>query len=133
MRVTDRDIAYYTNGDCWALAWQLYRLTEKPHVICTLGDKGDWSSGDWYHVVVKIGPDKYLDIEGLHTAKQLKKRWMLDHAAFGFEIQEHPEFKNATKYKRHIGGPQHWHELVDTNYAHTVWIANILIEEYADA
>lgn len=128
--ITAWDRVYYTNGACWSLAWQIYRLTEKPHVICTLGDKGDWAVKDWYHVLVKIGPNKYLDIEGLHTAKQLKERWMLGTTAFGFEIIEHPEFKNATQFKRHIGTDR-WRELVDTNYSHTVRTAQFLIERYA--
>ena len=126
MKVTKEDRDYYTNGACWSLAWQLYRLSPQPHVICTLGDKGDWVRGDWYHVVVKVGPDKYLDIEGLRTARQLKKRWGIP--GVGFEITEHPEFKNATQYKRYVGGKA-WRELVDEYYAHTVLMAKLLIEE----
>ena len=128
MRVSEEDRAYYTNGCCWSLAWQIYRLSSQPHVICTLGDKGDWAHGDWYHVVVKIGDDRYLDIEGIHTKRQLRKRWAV--TAMGFEITEHPEFKNATQYKRNLGG-RRWREMVDDAYSHTVLMARLIVEEYA--
>lgn len=129
-KATNEDRDHYTNGDCWSLAWQIYRLGKQPHALCTLGDKGDWVHGDWYHVVVKIGEDKYLDIEGPRTAKQLRKRWATP--GMGFEITEHPEFKNATQYKRHIGRKS-WRNLVDDSYAHTVLIAKLLLEEYDNA
>lgn len=125
MKISEWDVGYYTNGACWSLAWQIYRATPQPHVICTLGDSKGWDQ-DWYHVVVKVGEDKYLDVEGLHSARQLKKRWRIH--PFNVYIIEHPEFKNATQYKRRIGGPP-WRDLVDTHYAHTVLVAKLLVEE----
>lgn len=63
---SDEAVRLFTEGDCWWLSWHVTLLTGRR--IHTLG----W----WDHVVVLVGPDAFLDIEGLHTRAELRSRWM---------------------------------------------------------
>lgn len=65
---TDYGIEVYTEGDCWALAWHVALLTGG-----TLNTLGRWPA--WNHVVVEVGPDRYLDALGIHTAAELRAEW----------------------------------------------------------
>lgn len=62
-------IEYYTEGQCWSLAWHLSNLADLP--LVTVGPRGDM----WYHVVVKKSPRRHLDIEGIHTKSRVKAFW----------------------------------------------------------
>lgn len=58
----------YTLGECWLLA---YALNQYGLPVYTLGPE----PGAWWHVVVQVGADSYLDIEGLTTSDALACEW----------------------------------------------------------
>jgi len=126
MKIHEGDIEYYTNGCCWSLAWQIYRILNRDYditpTIVTVGyDKGDWKHyEDWCHVLVKVG-DKYLDVEGLHSRRQIRNKW-------GNDVVEHGPFKTFKQYKKGIAPVGFGIE--DTYYRHTVELAYTVIERY---
>lgn len=60
----------FTEGDCWALALSLNRMTGWPLIF--LGRE------EWVHVLVKTPNGKWLDIHGENTPKQIRKYWCED-------------------------------------------------------
>ena len=64
----------YTEGDCWALAYAMSELMLPPGPstlrIYTLG-----RTTNWWHVVVRVGEDLYLDAYGLSTGAELEEKW----------------------------------------------------------
>lgn len=59
----------FAEGDCWALAWHVAKLTGGQIYVVS----NRWPG--WDHVVVQVGPDAFLDVEGIHTAAKLRKDW----------------------------------------------------------
>lgn len=55
----------YTAGDCWLLAAALYRLGSFPIYLVEDGE----------HYVVKVGPNRYLDIDGVQSRSTVLRRW----------------------------------------------------------
>lgn len=57
----------YTSGDCYVLAKELFDqgIGELAAVVV----KGQWEC--WSHMAVKVGPDSYLDVEGLSSSEEL--------------------------------------------------------------
>lgn len=71
-RPTEHGEMVYSEGDCWLLAWHLYRLADRMDFapeIYTLGARDQWC-----HVVVKI-EDAYWDIFGPNEADKLERTW----------------------------------------------------------
>lgn len=57
----------YTTGDCYVLAKEL--SDQQFGQLSSISVVGDWSC--WSHMALKIGPDSYLDIEGIWSAEEL--------------------------------------------------------------
>jgi len=72
-RPTEECLMYYTEGDCWVLAWHLQRVLQE------LGEEAElWTVGpvtSWTHVVVKLADGRYMDINGVHSGKELEADW----------------------------------------------------------
>lgn len=67
---TDWGIEIFTEAECWVLAYYLHKLGGWQ--ICILGEHRSWY---WEHVVVQIGEDAFLDVEGIHTQDELEEQW----------------------------------------------------------
>lgn len=70
MRFYMSDQERFTRGDCHILARELNRRTGWP--IYTFTKNGGRA---WAHAFVKTPDGHYLDIEGLHTFHQIRRRW----------------------------------------------------------
>lgn len=72
--LTDAGEMVYTEGDCWALAWAVFSLLESEGLddlaIYTLGEQASW-----WHVVVRVGEDTYLDANGLSSGAEQEAKW----------------------------------------------------------
>lgn len=57
----------YTSGDCFLLAKKLsdFGVGQLTAVVA----QGDWEL--WSHMMIKVGPDSYLDIEGIWPAEYI--------------------------------------------------------------
>lgn len=64
-----RDI--YTQGDCWILAFELGLLLNAPLLALVSND----SPHAWDHVVVDLGRETVLDVEGRATRDEITSRW----------------------------------------------------------
>jgi hypothetical protein len=123
MKITENDKEDYTNGLCWSLAWEISKITGLP--ITTVGATGTWCPyKHWYHVVVHIGYNKYLDIKGVSTKKKLRWDW-------GDEVRDHGTFPNLSEYTYYLTDNQGFND-PDTQHAHTINLAKHLIREYVD-
>lgn len=75
--LTEYGIECFTAGDCWALAWHLYRLLQRrPETDPRLCVVGEWPG--WSHVVVEIDTGLFLDATGLNTYDDLATSWGSD-------------------------------------------------------
>ena len=65
--------AAYTQGDCWALAQELRRLTgwQVWVVAQRQGDSADPHPDHWSHMLVRTPQGEFLDIEGVRSASDL--------------------------------------------------------------
>lgn len=61
----------YTSGDCYVLAKKLSDL--RFGELSSVSVKGRWDC--WSHMALKIGPDSYLDIEGIWSAEELMENY----------------------------------------------------------
>ena len=68
---TDWGVEVVTEGECWTLAYYLHRIGGWP--VYWLAPPNDRNF--WHHVVVKIGYNKYLDVQGVHSLTELGKLW----------------------------------------------------------
>lgn len=68
---TDFGISTFTEGDCWILAYELWRETGWP--IYRVGPTSDPDGAQ--HYVIKAPGDRYLDVIGVHTRHALLKAW----------------------------------------------------------
>lgn len=71
---TDFGVEVFTEGECWTLAYYLHKIGGWPvHVLHRKGEPRLWE-----HVVVKIGRNQYLDVNGVQTEKALVQQWRLN-------------------------------------------------------
>jgi hypothetical protein len=61
----------YTQSDCWLLAFELGLKLNAP--LLALVDPDD--PFDWDHVVVDLGRETVLDVEGLATRDEITRCW----------------------------------------------------------
>lgn len=62
--ISAEDVRMYTEARCWVLAWHLNQLL--PDTLIMDFDE---------HVLVQLGPDRYLDVTGIHTKAELAQVW----------------------------------------------------------
>jgi hypothetical protein len=93
--ITNDDIEVYTEGDCFVLAQAVHEITGWPMCAFSYDNTPD------LHAFVMTPDGKYLDIEGKHTPKQLRKKWQC-----GLDINEYTvdEFKLWGEPNYDIGG-----------------------------
>lgn len=70
--ITELDILRFTEGDCHYLARVLSQKTGRP-----IGSFNGYDSPD-LHAFLIVGRNKILDVEGLRTRAEFKKRWRTD-------------------------------------------------------
>lgn len=64
-------VARYTEGDCWLLAFQLGQILAAPiTTLCTADDPADWQ-----HVAVDLGRERLLDVTGTRPREELRADW----------------------------------------------------------
>lgn len=71
-------VYYFTCGWCYELATYLHQEHEWPVWILTSVDRDTYLKepvGSGCHAVVQVGPDTFLDIQGLWTADELKDEY----------------------------------------------------------
>ncbi len=92
--MSEDEVYIYTEGDCWMLAEALHLRGVGELTI--LG--GHIPEHDWFHMVVRVAEDLYLDVLGLQTEAQLRKRWSWIYNKFEL-TQIHPKIMErfATK------------------------------------
>lgn len=87
--VTSYGHRVYTRGDCWALAYAMSELMVAPgpstYRLYTLG-----TTARWYHVVMRVAEDLYLDADGLSSGQELEERW--GRLLYGVEPEDHPSW-----------------------------------------
>jgi hypothetical protein len=89
----------YTEGDCWALAYYVARLTGGQ--VVTLG--GDW----WEHVAVRVAHNRYLDASGLHNRQQLLHLWRGPIFTLGYPAYPFTRYAEQIKGEfRFLHGPR---------------------------
>ena len=78
---TQKEIETYTGAQCWVLAWHIAQLIPERAKIMDFSE----------HVLVQIDGDKYLDINGLQTTKELCSRWkQVDKMApISYDLSKH--------------------------------------------
>jgi hypothetical protein len=84
---TERGLEVYTEGDCWALAYHVARLTGGHIVTCG----GSW----WEHVLVRVARNRYLDAAGLWSREQVLRHWRGPIVTVGYPAYPFDEY--ATK------------------------------------
>lgn len=68
-QATEWGVEVFTEGECWTLAYYVHRMGNWPVY---------WLEREpyyWEHVVVKVGYNKYLDVNGVQTRLQLLEAW----------------------------------------------------------
>lgn len=77
--ITQDDIDRFTSGDCHILAQQIHKKTGWPlYVFNPSPDDEFYGKYGDFHAFVKHPSGKYLDVEGLHTPRELKNKWGCD-------------------------------------------------------
>lgn len=74
LRSIDAEVSgIFLHGYCFLMAWAIHVKTGLPMVAFTSTNS---TSEDWYgHVAVKIGDDRYLDISGINSSGDIKRRY----------------------------------------------------------
>lgn len=67
----------FTAGECHLLARAIHRKTGWP--VCAFIDRGFFD----HHAFVRMPDGRYLDVEGVHSERELRKRWSLPRARIG--------------------------------------------------
>mgnify|MGYP001610609251 CR=1 FL=1 len=67
-KICQRHEERYTEGDCWALAYALHKLTGAPIMMVNGYD-------NWCHAIVQVSSSEYLDIYGTASAEKQVSRW----------------------------------------------------------
>jgi len=79
----DEDVIdYYSNGNCHNLALAL--SFKHDFEVCVISLPQD--PQQWYHVVVRIGTDEYLDVNGIFSEDELVNFWT---DKLGFRVALH--------------------------------------------
>jgi hypothetical protein len=68
---TPTSIRLYTQGDCWILAFELGLLLDAP--LLALVSEND--EHEWDHVVVDLGRETVLDVQGRASRDEITRRW----------------------------------------------------------
>jgi hypothetical protein len=121
MQVTEDDIETYTNGHCWSLAWQISKRTGLPLVTISPESQAWNKHRSWDHVVVQVG-NKYLDVEGLVSKRELQDKW-------GRYLTKHGTFSSMEEYEDHLCDKYGFSDY-DDHVQHTINLAKFLIGEY---
>lgn len=106
----------YTQGLCWSLAWELHKLGDWP--MYTLEDD---SSGWWNHVVVKVDRNKYLDIEGIRSRREVMHQYHAKH------LRRVPECESRKAYQKEYLHLMDW-EMQDYDVPFTRKTAKALVK-----
>lgn len=114
---TDWGIEVFTSAECWVLAYYLHRIGGW-HVCVLAADDQDWY---WEHVVVQIGDDSFLDVEGVHTRAQLEERW--GRQLYPLEVRT---FKTWNSYQAYMDGEFEYEQAPRWSRA----MAKRLVEKY---
>lgn len=67
---TDEEREWYTESDCYRLAYELHKLAELPLYASVKSDNYEL----WSHMVVEWSPGLYLDVEGFATEDEVLER-----------------------------------------------------------
>lgn len=67
----EHDIDVYTSGECYRLARQLEQLGAGTLVVV----RPPGSNTAWNHMLIRLPDGLYLDIEGIHTRKEVARYW----------------------------------------------------------
>lgn len=75
---------WYTEGDCWALALALHRMTGWPMTALGYADEDStpYSERGWVHVVVRAPDDRLLDVRGLRDEESCAKEFLWSNYSF---------------------------------------------------
>lgn len=78
---------WYTEGDCWAFALALHRMTGWPMTALGYADEASVSYEDrgWVHIVVRTPDDRLLDVRGLRDEDSCAREFLWSNYAF-FEV-----------------------------------------------
>lgn len=89
VRITQRDITIFTEGDCHTLAMAIHRHTGWP-VHAFIRDNGEAD----VHAFVKMPDGMYLDVLGVKSEKQMWESWgFWLHSYVRWEIGEVEDFR----------------------------------------
>ena len=72
--VTQYGDEVYTEGDCWVLAWAIAQHLPESRVLLV----GFPKTVQWFHVVVEVGENTYMDVTGLTNQEEIFKYWRGD-------------------------------------------------------
>lgn len=74
---TPEQVEIFTNGDCWALARELYELGAGDFVLLypTSDSSGKALKLCWGHAMIQRPDGRYLDARGLYGEDELKVQW----------------------------------------------------------
>lgn len=67
--------SWFLSGNCAALALALSDKHKFPLVLLFSGHDEEDSNYDWFHTLVKVGEDAYLDANGVSTKEQVLNSW----------------------------------------------------------
>ena len=67
---TDEECEWYTESDCYRLAFELHKQASLPLYASVKSDGYEL----WSHMVVEWSPGLYLDVEGFATEEQVLER-----------------------------------------------------------
>lgn len=96
--LTTNAVLRYTQGDCWILAFELGRILDAPLIALVWPD----DPLQWDHVVVDLGRETVLDVQGLASRDEILHRWSQPpHEVTLREIGRHHSF---TDYLTELDG-----------------------------
>lgn len=75
---------WYTQGDCWALALAIHRMTGWP--LTALGyadeDATPYTERGWVHIVVRVPDGRLLDVRGLREEDECAREFLWSNYSF---------------------------------------------------
>lgn len=99
---TELGIEVFTQGDCWVLAYELFRMTGWP-IVCIGPIEDDMDSAK--HYAVRAPSGHLLDVDGVATRGVMARRWGVSsitlagptiyHLAKGSKRINHSEFLDS--------------------------------------
>lgn len=122
-RLYQRDVTYYTEGDCWLLAYWLAKLAPEAGLELTVVTDGELSRR-WSHVAVTDGR-RVLDVEGWHEAAAWRRRWRATWRSVRTARRYAPT--TLEEYARALGMPGHAWSQWDRTHAQHRAVARYLL------